>query len=89
MDDMRFAMLLKKRGVRINQEVSGISISEILDCLSEETQNKLAAGNLNYKAIEELFADSMKSCGIKKIDNEILKRLEDTSYLENLKNRYN
>ena len=80
MDEMHFAMLLKKRGVRINQEFGGISIAEMIGCISEETQTVLINSQLDCQAIEKLFADSMKSSGIKNIDREIRKRLDDEAY---------
>jgi hypothetical protein len=77
MDEMRFAMLLKKRGVRINREFNGISIAEMIGCISEETQTILISSQLDCQAMEKLFADSMESSGIKNIDREIRKRLND------------
>lgn len=85
MDEMRFVMLMKKRGVKINEEIAGISIAEILGCLSEEAQNILVAREINGKGIEKLLSDSMKCSGIKNIENEVKKKLNDTLYIESLK----
>lgn len=89
MDEMRFVMLMKKRGVKINREIGGISIAEILGCLSEEVQEILEASELNDEVIEKLLVDSMKISGIKNIDSAVKKKLNDAVYLEELKNQYN
>ena len=88
MDTMRCAMILKRRGVRLDQEIGKYSILDILDFISEETQNKLVDGNLCQGAIEELLTDSINSTKINHVNGEIEKRLNDTNYIEGLKSKY-
>jgi len=84
MDTMRCAMLLKKRGIRLDKEIGKYLIVDILDFISEEAQNKLVNSTLNQLAIEELFKDSMKNTNIKNVNNEIMRRLNDSHYIEGL-----
>ena len=88
MDTMRCAMLLKKRGVRLDQEIGKYTILDILDFISEETQQKLADGSLCQGAIAELLTDSMNGIKINYVDVEVEKRMNDTNYIEGLKSKY-
>ncbi len=82
MDEMRFVMRMKKRGVKITREINGISIAEILGCLSDETQEQLVSADLTGEVIEKLLTDSMKSSGIKNVDASVKEKLQDAAYLE-------